>query len=92
MQNELKKLRRNIQKVDVSIVKAVSSRLAIARQIGKLKIKLKLPITDAPREIQQIKFFTKLAKAHKVPSALLLKIFEQLITESKRVQKGIKRI
>ncbi|MFZ8848293.1 MAG: chorismate mutase [Minisyncoccia bacterium] len=58
-ENELKKLRKEIDKIDKKIVKLLEERLKIAEKIMKLKVKKGLNLTDKKREREIIENLTK---------------------------------
>jgi chorismate mutase len=58
-ENELKKLRKEIDKIDKKIVKLLEERLKIAEKIMKLKVKKGLNLTDKKREKEIIGNLTK---------------------------------
>lgn len=72
-ENELKKLRKEIDKIDKKIVKLLEERLKIAEKIMKLKVKKGLNLTDKKREREIIENLTK-----KTNDLLLKKYLSQI--------------
>lgn len=58
----IKKLRKEIDKIDQQIIKLLEKRALIAKEIGRLKEKQKLPITDLKREKEILKKLKNLTK------------------------------
>ncbi len=84
--NELESLRSKINSIDEEIIKHLSERLSIAREIGAVKHKLSLPIGDLAREEELIKFHEKLAGDYGLDEDFIQRLFAHIINESKKQQ------
>ncbi|HEV2614643.1 MAG TPA: chorismate mutase [Gammaproteobacteria bacterium] len=83
----MKELRDKIDSIDMVIIKKISQRMAVAKKIGQLKIKLNKPVLDKKREQQLAKMYTKLSKQHELKPEFVQELFEMIIRYSRRVQK-----
>lgn len=82
-------LREEIKKITVEIIRLTGRRLSLAKKVGDIKIKKKLPIEDlkVERELKQI--ILKKCKKYNINSSFGLEFLNLLIDEAKRVQKEI---
>lgn len=87
--NYLKKLRKEIDKIDVELVKILAKRFKIARQIRQYKKTNKLPLIDKKRENYILETKIKLAQRLKLDSNLIKDIFMLIFkkTREKRNKK-----
>lgn len=88
---ELKKLRDEIDEIDRSLVRLISERMKIVREIGRLKKEFRKPVVDRERELSVIRKVLQMAEAESVNTELVLKIFSLLMEESRRIQREIER-
>jgi len=78
--------RDNITSIDEKIVEWIAMRMQHSAQIGKLKKKMKLPVYDPSQETKVYKRATKNAKHYKVDTSMIVRIYQLILEESKKVQ------
>lgn len=83
---ELTQLRSQIDRVDDLIVALVGERLAIAKQIGRLKQQQATEVQDASRETQLYIRMHQLAQEYSVPLEVVAHLFDYLMGESRKLQ------
>ncbi len=83
---ELAQLRQQIDQVDTRIVALVGERLAIAKQIGRLKQSLASEVRDPQRETELYLRMHQLSIEHQVPLEVVAHLFDYLMGESRKVQ------
>lgn len=83
----LNKIRNKINKIDNNLIKLLSQRQKVSKEIGIFKLKNNLPIYNPKREQEVIENLSTLAKKNKLDPKLIQKIFKTIFTYSKRVQK-----
>jgi len=91
--NYLKKLRKEIDKIDAELVKILAKRFKIVRQIRKYKKINKLPLIDEKRENYILETKIRLAQRLKLDSDLVKNIFMLIFkkTKEKTNKKGLFR-
>ncbi len=82
----LQDLRKTTDEIDIKIIKLLSERLKLARQIGQEKKESEKPIEDRQREAQVIKNVRDLAKKEGVSPEDVERIYKLVIKASKSVQ------
>lgn len=82
---DLQESRRKIDAIDEQIVTLLNRRAAEVRQVGRIKTAAGLPLVDAQREAD---IYRKVAAENfgQIDNDALMRIFEQIITESRRLQ------
>jgi chorismate mutase len=66
--NELRDLRQSIDNVDAALIHILAERFRFTQQVGRLKARAGLPLSDKSRESEQIERLTTLAhEAHLDP-------------------------
>lgn len=83
---KLDEIRKKIDLVDEEILQNLAERMRLVREAKKLKTKLGMPVVDRNREKEQIRNLTQVGKALKLSKSLVLRLFDLIIRESKRVQ------
>lgn len=83
----LSTLRDQIDRINRELVHLLGRRLAIAKDIARLKKEHKLPILDPERESTILKEIKSLAAQHQLSSVVVEEIF-QLILETTRIEMG----
>ena len=78
-------LRKKIDLIDKNIVRLLSLRFELTKQIGNCKKKNKIKIIDRKRELQIIKNIKKYST--KTSQKFLQKIFGKIIDYSRKIQK-----
>ncbi len=79
-------LRAAIEAVDTAIVHAIGERLALARQVGRMKAEAAQPITDPAREAAVVARAARLAQTVGVPDEDIRALYWRLIACSRRAQ------
>ncbi|MEK9130181.1 MAG: chorismate mutase [Patescibacteria group bacterium] len=87
MKNELEQLRQKINKIDKEIILKINKRLDFVKKIGEFKKKNIFPIKDAKREEELNNLYKKWSKELNLNEKIIIKIFNLIIAESKRIQK-----
>lgn len=87
MLNELKNLRKKIDKVDFEILQKLAERFSLAQKIGRNKAKNLLSVLDKKREKEVLRQRKIWAKKLKLNKALIEKIFKLFFKESRLKQK-----
>jgi len=84
----LKSLRKKIDRIDAAIIKKLSARQQISEKIGRLKIALGKPVKDFPREAAQKQQYAQLCLNYQVDFALVNRLFKLIISHSRNLQKN----
>lgn len=85
--NNLKDLRESIEKIDNTIIRLLSMRLKIVKNIGILKQKNGLKIVNHGREKNLIKLHHKYSQQNKIDRKFIDKIFNLVIKHSRAIQR-----
>ncbi|MBI4144052.1 chorismate mutase [Candidatus Woesearchaeota archaeon] len=84
----MKRLRKQINRIDDDLLRLIASRLRVAKKIGIYKKKHNLPVRDVKREREIINERTKaLAKLGFNDSLFVKHLFNLLFAKSRSVQK-----
>lgn len=86
MKKNLGELRKEIDKIDATIIKALAKRQRIAHCIGQYKAKSSLKITNKKRELALMRRYKKLSEQYQLRTTYIISLFKKIIFESKRVQ------
>ena len=89
MQMTLSQLRTRIDQIDKIIIKALSQRTKIVKEIAKIKKQQHLPIINKSREQEIYQKLKQQAKKYHLDEKYLHKIFTTIIQHSKKVQNKI---
>lgn len=81
--------RQKINKIDKEIIKLLSKRLDLVKEIGKIKINSSLNVEDLKREEKIKEEYKKLAQEYGLNPEDLWQVFEKIIKWSKKVQKNM---
>ena len=81
----LQESRKKIDSIDEQIVTLLNRRAAEAKRIGRLKAAAGLPIIDAERESEVFRRITA-ENFGQIDNDGLMRIFEQIVAESRRIQ------
>jgi len=79
-------LREAIDKIDEDILISLIRRQKIARQIGIWKKKNKIQVIDKDREEELFKLLEEKAELWGYPKEIIQKIWQEIISQSKKVQ------
>ncbi len=85
---ELEELRTEIAEVDSAILGLISRRTGLARQIGRVKTELGIPVLDPAREAAVVRAAAIRARAHDLSEDEVRHIFWQLIGLCRRAQQA----
>lgn len=83
---DLAQLRKQIDQVDARIVALVGERLAIVKQVGRLKQAQATEVQDPKRETELYLRMHQLSIEHQVPLEVVAHLFDYLMGESRKVQ------
>jgi chorismate mutase len=82
----LENLRKDIDEIDVNLVKLISLRIQIANQIGAEKKVFGVPVDDQNREAEVMSNISELARREGIEEAGIRDIYKIIIGISKKVQ------
>ncbi|WP_457619836.1 chorismate mutase [Methanopyrus sp.] len=85
----LEELRREIDRIDERLLDAVIERLKVAREIGRVKAREGLPLTDEERERELRERWRKRFKTEGLDPALADIVLSSILKVSKEVQRGV---
>ncbi|WP_456482377.1 chorismate mutase [Methanopyrus sp.] len=85
----LEELRREIDRIDERLLDAVIERLKVAREIGRVKAREGLPLTDEERERELRERWRKRFKTEGLDPALADVVLTSILKVSKEVQRGV---
>lgn len=83
----LKILRKKIDKVDATLIRMLAERRKLSREVGRLKVRLKMVVKDPKREREILKHYRAQSKRHRLDPAFVHKLFRDIIRYSRRLQK-----
>lgn len=87
MGQSLLSLRKEIDKIDNSILNLIVKRIKIAKKVAGYKKKNNLKISHPKREKEVLNRLRKEAKKKKINAKLIEIIFKNIISDSKKIQK-----
>jgi len=82
----LKSLRREINKIDRSIIRLLGTRMSVAKKIVNEKRKSGLPVISPGREKEVVEKWQELSLKYGLDSKFIGKLIRLIISESKKVQ------
>jgi prephenate dehydrogenase len=83
---ELARIRKEIERIDRSIVELIAERAELAREVGPVKRELGMPTLDPPREAAVVRRASALARQAGVPEEDVRYVFWHLVGLCRRVQ------
>lgn len=86
LQGELSTLRQNINQYDIKIIELLAKRMETAKEIGQIKKKKSLQITDPAREQELFALYKEKSAKFGLDEEMIEKVFKVIIEESKRIQ------
>lgn len=86
----LKKLRKKIDKIDKKIIKNISQRNKLIIQVAKFKKEKNITTYQPEREKELFKDRIKTGKKNKLNPKFIKKLFEIILSESKKIQEKTK--
>ena len=83
---DIDSLRKRIDELDVQLVKLLSERAECAREIGKIKSSLQMPIYEPRREDD---VFENVRRSNRgpLPNAELVQVYERIIDVMRKIQR-----
>ena len=81
----LNQLRKQIDRIDLKLLRLLNDRAALAVRIGDLKRKQGLPVFDGRREREVLSRLTRTQRGP-LPPVSLLRIFRKILSESRKLQ------
>ena len=81
----LQESRKRIDSIDEQIMTLLNRRAAEVKQIGRIKTAAGIPLVDAQREAEIYRRITA-ENFGQIDNEGLMRIFEQIVTESRRIQ------
>jgi len=87
MNAELESFRKEIDEIDLELIKLIEKRLKICKDVGKCKLKNDISVENKQREKEVIQ---KLISKTSLDKRFVSKLFELLLDESKRLQRNLK--
>ena len=85
---KIDELRKSIDKVDEEIVRLLAERKSIAKEIGKEKKIMRIPVVDAKREKEILENLRKKAKENGLEPDFVDSLFRNILENSRKVQKN----
>jgi chorismate mutase len=84
--SELSEIRKEIERIDRSLIELIAQRVALARRVGAVKRSAGLPTLDPPREAAVVRRAGALAREAGLDDEDVRYIFWHLIGLSRRMQ------
>lgn len=84
----LEELRLAIARLDEEIIRLLAKRLAMAKEIGKVKQRLGTQVLDPAREAEVVRHAAELAREHGVDPELVRDLLWRIIAQARGVQDG----
>jgi monofunctional chorismate mutase len=84
---DLRKLRKNIDSFDDKIIFLISKRMNVVKKVATYKKKNNLPIYFKKREEEILERLKAKAKKLKVDEKLIVKIYKEMFSSSKKLQR-----
>ena len=85
---KIDELRKSIDKVDEEIVRLLAERKSIAKEIGKEKKIMRIPVVDVKREKEILENLRKKAKENGLEPDFIERLFRNILENSRKVQKN----
>ena len=89
MKNQLDGLRKQIDKIDESIVNLLAKRMRVVKKVGQYKKLKKLPPLDPARWQQVLNTKIKKAKSLGLDSEMVKKIYNLIHEEALKIEKSL---
>lgn len=84
---KLEQLRKKIDVIDAAIIKKLSQRQKLTRQIGQYKAAHNIPVKDQSREENLLQHYEKLCEQYELPPPLVTRLFKIIFTYSRKLQR-----
>jgi chorismate mutase len=85
--DEIIRLRKQINKIDKTIIKLIANRYGWVEKIKTIKTVNKIKIRDNKRELWLYDYYSKLCQKYNLEEKHIGKIFSIIISQSKKIQK-----
>jgi chorismate mutase len=82
-------LRQQIDQIDQEIIRLLTQRMTVSRQVAKIKIDQNLPVLNAGREVEILEKLEKMATNLGMRQGFISEIYTQIFAESKKIQEEI---
>ncbi len=82
--------RKKIDSIDAKIIDLLGKRISLILKIGSIKNSLNMPIRSVSREQKLLESLKSMAQQKKIPPELIKKIYSQILSSSRSLQKGTK--
>jgi chorismate mutase len=89
MNNDLAKLRGEIDNIDNQITDLLIGRIGVSHQVAELKRSLKIAVRDVKREEELLAAIAKRGKAKGLNEDFLRQLYDLILQESRRIQKEL---
>lgn len=82
--------RKKIDAIDAKIIDLLGKRISLILRVGSIKNSLNMPIRSISREQKLLETLKTMAKQKKIPPELIKKIYNQILSSSRLLQKRTK--
>jgi chorismate mutase len=82
--------RKKIDAIDAKIIDLLGKRISLILRVGSIKNSLNMPIRSVSREQKLLETLKTMAKDKKIPPELIKKIYNQILSSSRVLQKKTK--
>lgn len=89
MPASLPSLRKQIDRVDLRLLRLLNRRAALALRVGRLKARRGLPVFDGRREEQVVRRVTQ-ANAGPLPARAIRQLFREILRYSRKLEMSVK--
>ncbi|MBD3164055.1 hypothetical protein GF323_02565 [Candidatus Woesearchaeota archaeon] len=89
MADKIKKIRKQIDRIDMVLITALAERMSLMPEIGEYKKENNIPIFQEKREQEIMENLKRIAKDHDLNEDFVEEIFLSIFNEAKRIQHEI---
>jgi len=86
---DLERLRDDVSRVTIQIIRLCGERFFLARKIGEIKAQRRMPVEDSKIEANLKKEVLQKCRSYGVDTKFALDLLDLLLDESKRVQRNL---
>jgi len=87
--DDLERLRDEVSKVTIQIIRLCGERFSLARKIGEVKAQRRMPVEDSKIEANLKQEVLEKCRSYGVDTKFALDLLDLLLEESKRVQRNL---
>jgi len=87
--DDLERLRNDVSKATIQIIKLCGERFSLARKIGEIKAQRRMPVEDSKTEANLKQEVLQKCRSYGVDTKFALDLLDLLLDESKRVQRNV---